>query len=171
MDKSNDDADTNIDTNIETTTTTAGPTYSSVNNSAWTGTNTYTTAASSGQTFTTTTSGTGYSAIVGSTAIYTPYVSQTTSIGTTTSIGNASYTTAYGSSPQITFDNSGIIHSKNLILDGSNVGDLLTTICDRLAIIENADPKILEKYQALTIAYEKYKFLEKMLVDNKDKPE
>lgn len=63
---------------------------------------------------------------------------------------------------------SGKVTAQNFILNGGDVGKILSTICDRLAIIENADPEQLAKYKALTEAYEKYKFLENLLTSKGD---
>jgi len=64
----------------------------------------------------------------------------------------------------------GKVTAKTFELNGADVGELIDKICDRLAIIENADPTQLEKYKSLNEAYQRYKFLENLLVDKGDKP-
>jgi hypothetical protein len=119
-----------------------------------------------GTAYSVSTSGTGYSSSI----TYTGGIaggSATYNIGAGSSY-NGNYTAYKPSSVSIDYS-AGSITAKNLILDGANITDLLSAICDRLAIIENADPDQLKKYNALNEAYQKYKFLEKLLVDKDDK--
>jgi len=51
---------------------------------------------------------------------------------------------------------------------GRSLGKMLETIEDRLAIIQNPDPKKLEKFAALKKAYDNYKLLEKLIGDDYD---
>lgn len=50
----------------------------------------------------------------------------------------------------------------NITWQGKDLGKILTTIEERLAIL-NPDPAKLEKYEALKKAYDHYKLLEKLL--------
>ena len=52
----------------------------------------------------------------------------------------------------------------NLRVQGVDIGEVLSKIQDRLAILV-PDPARLEKYQALKQAYEEYKILEALCVD------
>ena len=52
----------------------------------------------------------------------------------------------------------------NLTVNGSNISEILAKIQDRLAILV-PDPKRLEKYEALQQAYEHYKLLEALCVE------
>lgn len=92
------------------------------------------------------------------------YVHNYGSIGSTTnSTSQFSYSTP---TYQAHIDYAGgKITAKSFELDGTDVSGLLDKICDRLAIIESADPEQLEKYNALNEAYKRYKFLENLLVD------
>lgn len=54
------------------------------------------------------------------------------------------------------------IFDGNITWKGKNLGELLSTIEDRLAILQ-PDPKKLEKYAALKKAYDHYKTLEKLI--------
>jgi len=117
-----------------------------------------------------------YSGAPGYTVNSAGYISST-SIGTTTvgggGSGGATYTNWSYSPPtyQASIDyTGGKVTAKTFELNGADVGDLLDKICDRLAIIESADPEQLEKYKALNEAYQRYKFLENLLVDKGDKP-
>ena len=49
-------------------------------------------------------------------------------------------------------------------MQGVDIGEVLSKIQDRLAILV-PDPARLEKYQALKQAYEEYKILEALCVD------
>jgi hypothetical protein len=51
---------------------------------------------------------------------------------------------------------------------GRSLGKMLETIEDRLAIIQDPDPKKLEKFAALKKAYDNYKLLEKLIGDDYD---
>ena len=46
---------------------------------------------------------------------------------------------------------------------GRSLGSLLESIEDRLAILQDPDPKKLEKHAALKKAYDHYKLLEKLI--------
>jgi hypothetical protein len=48
-------------------------------------------------------------------------------------------------------------------IKGRSLEKLLTTIEDRLAILQDPDPKKLEKYVALKKAYDHYKTLERLI--------
>ena len=58
----------------------------------------------------------------------------------------------------------------DLKVKGRSLEKMLTTIEDRLAIIQEPDPEKLEKFAALKKAYDHYKLLEKLIGDDwKDK--
>jgi hypothetical protein len=57
----------------------------------------------------------------------------------------------------------------NLKVQGVNIGEVLAKIQDRLAILV-PDPARLEKYEALKQAYEQYKILEALCVDETNPP-
>ena len=91
-------------------------------------------------------------------------------------IGNYIYTTnntgnGYYSSPTITTgsSNAGLHVSGDAEFDGDvkikgrSIEKLLRTIEDRLAIIQEPDPKKLEKFAALKKAYDHYKTLERLI--------
>jgi hypothetical protein len=48
-------------------------------------------------------------------------------------------------------------------IKGKSLGKILETIEDRLAILQDPDPKKLEKFQALKKAYDHYKLMEKLI--------
>jgi polygalacturonase len=58
----------------------------------------------------------------------------------------------------------------NVTINGANLAETLQRIQDRLAILV-PDPKLLDKYEALQQAYEHYKLLEALCVEqyNTDK--
>jgi hypothetical protein len=56
----------------------------------------------------------------------------------------------------------------NLMVQGTNVTEVLAKIQDRLAILV-PDPKLLTKYEALREAYEHYRTLEALCVDSDSK--
>ena len=91
-------------------------------------------------------------------------------------IGNYVYTTnntgnGYYSGPTITTgsSNAGLHVSGDAEFDGDvkikgrSIEKLLRTIEDRLAIIQEPDPKKLEKFAALKKAYDHYKTLERLI--------
>lgn len=53
-------------------------------------------------------------------------------------------------------------------IKGRSVAKTLDKIADRLAILEDPDPKKLEKYAALKKAYENYKMLERLIGNDAD---
>jgi hypothetical protein len=58
----------------------------------------------------------------------------------------------------------------NLKVNGVNISDILATIQDRLSILV-PDPARLEKYEALRLAYEHYKTLEALCIEESNPPE
>lgn len=146
---------------------------------------TYSDWAPSYPTYTSTTTGSGYTNIgYGGNASYTTYTPYYSNASTGAAIGNtqlggaaagggiySSYNQNTQQWSNIKIDYStGTVGAKNFVLDGTNLNDLLATICERLAIIESVDPETIEKYSSLQEAYKKYKFLENLLID-KNKPE
>jgi hypothetical protein len=55
------------------------------------------------------------------------------------------------------------VHCKDVLIDGKPLSSILEKIQQRLAILENPDPRKLEKYAALKKAYEQYVMLEKLI--------
>lgn len=56
----------------------------------------------------------------------------------------------------------------NITWKGRNLGTLLESIEDRLAILTDPDPKKLEQFAALKKAYDNYKLLEKLVNSDYD---
>ena len=72
-------------------------------------------------------------------------------------------TVSAGSSPSLQVSGDADIRG-NLTVNGANISQILEKIQDRLAILV-PDPKRLEKYEALKQAYDNYKLLEALCVD------
>jgi hypothetical protein len=72
-------------------------------------------------------------------------------------------TLSAGSSPSLQVSGDADIRG-NLTVNGANISEILEKIQDRLAILV-PDPKRLEKYEALKQAYDNYKLLEALCVD------
>jgi hypothetical protein len=72
-----------------------------------------------------------------------------------------------GSSPSLQVSGDADIRG-NLTVNGANISELLEKIQERLAILV-PDPKRLEKYEALKQAYDNYKLLEALCVDETNK--
>lgn len=72
-------------------------------------------------------------------------------------------TLSAGSSPSLQVSGDADIRG-NLTVNGANISQILEKIQDRLAILV-PDPKRLEKYEALKQAYDNYKLLEALCVD------
>jgi hypothetical protein len=93
------------------------------------------------------------------------------SIGATSSNGYL-YTTAGANGTGWTNPSSGLKVSGNAEFEGDvkikgrSLEKLLTTIEDRLAILQDPDPAKLEKYVALKKAYDHYKTLERLIGDD-----
>ena len=104
-------------------------------------------------TFYTNSTANNYTWVTNNTNIPSPYVT----IGSTGSIGS----TGLKVTSDAEFD--GDIKWK-----GRSLGKMLETIEDRLAIIQDPDPKKLEKFAALKKAYDNYKLLEKLIGDDYD---
>jgi len=68
-----------------------------------------------------------------------------------------------GSSPNLRVSGDADIQG-NLTVNGTNISEILEKIQERLAILV-PDPKRLEKYEALKQAYDNYKLLEALCVD------
>jgi hypothetical protein len=68
-----------------------------------------------------------------------------------------------GSSPSLQVSGDADIRG-NLTVNGANISEILEKIQERLAILV-PDPKRLEKYEALKQAYDNYKLLEALCVD------
>ena len=96
----------------------------------------------------------------------------TYSIGATGASGNYLYTTSGANGTSWGTPNSGIKVQGDAEFDGDvkikgrSLEKLLTTIEDRLAILQDPDPKKLEKYAALKKAYDHYKTLERLIGDD-----
>ena len=88
------------------------------------------------------------------------------SAGTVTGASTIAY---HNVSPQsnITLDPNGKIKANALELGGVDVGLALTKIQERLSILV-PDPKRLEKYEALRQAYEHYKTLEALCLEEEN---
>jgi hypothetical protein len=89
----------------------------------------------------------------------------------TVTIANPSYTSGSGawvtagSSPSNALSVSGDANIKGtLTVGGKDIMDILDKIQDRLAILV-PDPALLEKYEALKQAYDQYKLLEALCVE------
>jgi len=72
-------------------------------------------------------------------------------------------TVSAGPSPSLQVSGDADIRG-NLTVNGANISQILEKIQDRLAILV-PDPKRLEKYEALKQAYDNYKLLEALCVD------
>ena len=72
-------------------------------------------------------------------------------------------TLSAGTSPSLKVSGDADIQG-NLTVNGANISELLEKIQERLAILV-PDPKRLEKYEALKQAYDNYKLLEALCVD------
>jgi hypothetical protein len=72
-------------------------------------------------------------------------------------------TVSAGTSPSLQVSGDADIKG-NLTVNGSNISEILEKIQERLAILV-PDPKRLEKYEALKQAYDNYKLLEALCVD------
>lgn len=72
-------------------------------------------------------------------------------------------TLSAGSSPSLQVSGDADIRG-NLTVNGANISQILEKIQERLAILV-PDPKRLEKYEALKQAYDNYKLLEALCVD------
>lgn len=71
------------------------------------------------------------------------------------------------SGPSTYISNKGIDipEGADLKIGGKSLKDFMTSMEDRLAILQ-PDPKKLEKYEALRLAYEHYKLMEKLIGEN-----
>jgi hypothetical protein len=76
-------------------------------------------------------------------------------------------TLSAGTSPSLKVSGDADIQG-NLTVNGANISELLEKIQERLAILV-PDPKRLEKYEALKQAYDNYKLLEALCVDETNK--
>ncbi len=86
-----------------------------------------------------------------------------------TTVDNVAYAAPVVTGP--TFSNINIsngmstpnMHCKDVVIDGKPLSSILEKMQQRLAILENPDPKKLEKYAALKKAYDHYVMLEKLI--------
>lgn len=92
---------------------------------------------------------------------------------TTAQIAAGSITAANGNyastyiQPNIEFDPNGKIKATALELDGVDIGVTLSKIQERLSILV-PDPKRLAKYEALQQAYQHYKTLEALCLEEEN---
>lgn len=111
------------------------------------------------------------------------YITSSTYTTTPSQWGNVNIYTApntSGTIPAYTFSNAGyqVNPTFNVKGDAEFEGDvkiqghsilhLLEKLEDRLAILQEPDPKKLEKFAALKKAYDHYKILEKLIGDDKE---
>jgi hypothetical protein len=93
--------------------------------------------------------------------------------------GHPSYiiTTTNGTAPLNTFREtyspdlsvSGDAHfDGDIIWKGKNLGEMMTRIEDRLAILLHPDPEKLKQFEALKKAYDHYKIIEALCVEEND---
>jgi hypothetical protein len=76
-----------------------------------------------------------------------------------TTINNNNFTT---SAPDVTFPGS-VKFDGDIVWKGRNLGQLIESVEDRLAILAEPNPGKLEKYAALKKAYDQYKLMERLI--------
>ena len=80
---------------------------------------------------------------------------------------NSAITAAVDDLSVVMLNPNGKIHASALELDGVDIGDTLAKIQERLSILV-PDPKRLKKYEALRQAYEHYKTLESLCLEEEN---
>ena len=63
---------------------------------------------------------------------------------------------------------SGVLEADDVKIDGVSMKGIMQQIQDRLAILMPPDPKRLERFEALRLAYEQYQLLDKLCRDDDD---
>ena len=90
------------------------------------------------------------------------------SLTTGTSVPSYTGSTAYTYSSSSVTGTYGELAAKKIELDGQDLGEVISAINDRLAIILPPSPEKLEKFSALRQAYDEYKLLEKLCREDED---